>query len=194
MVFTGLLHLVFQELGAKGLFIVLASISWMTYVGWRVWQSPDHWRRWGFRTDNLKAALIWPTIVFIIAMVGMLVLAFSDGRELWSTHIPVLLLLYPIWGVLQQFLVQALGVSNIVKLFPKVSSWGVVLLGACLFSVVHVPEWWLMLATWSLGCVFIPSYLQHRNLWILGVYHGWLGTFFYLWVLNQDPWIAAFGT
>jgi len=192
--FTGVAHVVFQELGAKGFFIVLASIGWVTYVGWQVWHRPDHWRRWGFQTDNLKAALIWPTIVFVIAMVGMLLIAFSYGRDLWSVHIPVLLLVYPVWGVLQQFLVQALGVSNIVKLFPQVSSWSVVLIGAGLFSVVHVPEGWLMLATWLLGCVFIPSYLQHRNLWVLGVYHGWLGTFFYLWVLNQDPWIAAFGT
>ncbi|GJL62979.1 MAG: hypothetical protein NPIRA04_16330 [Nitrospirales bacterium] len=191
--FTGVAHVVFQGLDAKGFFIVLASICWLTYVGCRVWQRPDHWRGWGFRTDNLKVALVWPTIVFMIAMVGMFLIAFSYGRDLWSAHIPVLLLVYPIWGVLQQFLVQALGVSNMVQLFPRVSSWGIVLIGACLFSVVHYPHGWLMCATGLLACVFIPSYLQHRNLWVLGVYHGWLGTFFYLWVLNQDPWVAAFG-
>jgi len=194
VILTGLAHVVFQGLGAKGMFIALASISWATYIGWQVWYNPGLWRQWGFRTDNFKAACLWPTIVFIIAMIGMFLFAFNYGRHLWSAHILVLMLLYPIWGVLQQFLVQALGVSNICKLFPQVGSWGIVLLGACLFSVVHFPEGWLMLATWLLGCVFIPIYLQHRNLWVLGIYHGWLGTFFYLWVLNQDPWIAVFGS
>ncbi len=119
--------------------------------------------------------------------------AITFGRDLWNEHIIILLLLYPMWGVLQQFLVQALGVANLRNLFPSAGLGFVVLLGACLFSVAHFPEGWLMLATGIMGCAFIPCYFQHRNLWVLGVYHGWLGTFFYLWVLNQDPWIAAFG-
>lgn len=193
VVLTGLSHVVFQGLGAKGLFIALASVGWVTYVEWRVWQNPGLWRRWGFRTDNLKASLFWPTIVFVLAVVVMALFALSYGRDLWNDHIIVLLLLYTVWGVLQQFLVQALGVSNIMKLFPQAGLWWVVLLGACLFSVVHYPQGWLMFATGLLACVFIPCYLRHPNLWVLGLYHGWLGTFFYLWVLNQDPWIAAFG-
>ena len=193
VVATGLLHVLFQGLGMKGLFVILTSVSWVTYIGWRVWQNPGLWRQWGFRADNFKASLLWPTIAFILAMVGMAVFAMSFGRDLWNEHIIILLLLYPVWGMLQQFLVQALGVSNLIQLFPHVGQGLIVLFGACLFSIAHFPEGWLMLATGVLGCAFIPCYLQHRNLWVLGLYHGWLGTFFYLWVLNQDPWIAAFG-
>ncbi len=191
---TGLLHIVFQGLGLKGVFIALASVSWVSYIGWRVRQDPGLWKQWGFRTDNLNASLVWPTVAFVLAMMSMATFAIRSGNELWNGHIIVLLLLYPIWGVLQQFLVQALGVANIQRLFPSVSLSWAVLIGACLFSVVHYPEGWLMLATWVMGLVFIPCYLRHRNLWVLGVYHGWLGTFFYLWVLNQDPWVAAFGS
>ena len=193
VVLTGLCHVIFQVLGFKGLFIALASLSWATYIGWRVGQNPGLWRQWGFRTDNLKASLFWPTIAIILAMANMAVFAMSFGRELWNEHLVILLLLYPIWGVLQQFLVQALGVANIRRLFPGAGLSSVVVLGACLFSVVHYPEGWLMLATGIMACVFIPCYLRHQNLWVLGLYHGWLGTFFYLWVLNQDPWVAAFG-
>ncbi|GJL53456.1 MAG: hypothetical protein NPIRA02_05880 [Nitrospirales bacterium] len=193
VVFTGLSHVVFQGLGAKGLFIALAVTSWVTYIGWRVRDNPSLWRQWGFRVDNLKASIFLPTLVFVLAMLGMLWFAISRGRDLWSAHIVILLLLYPIWGVLQQFLVQALGVSNLRTLFPYAGIQWIVLLGASLFSVVHYPHGWLMFATGLLACVFIPSYLRHRNLWVLGVYHGWLGTFFYQWVLNQDPWVAAFG-
>ncbi len=193
MIATGLLHVVFQGLGAKGLFIALAVTSWVTYIAWRVRDNPSLWRQWGFRVDNLRASLLEPTVVFVFAMLGMLWFAVSYERDLWSAHIVILLLVYPIWGVLQQFLVQALGVSNLRTLFPHAGLLWIVLLGAGLFSVVHYPHGWLMFATGLLACVFIPSYLRHRNLWVLGVYHGWLGTFFYLWVLNQDPWVAAFG-
>lgn len=191
---TGLLHVVFQSLGLKGVFIAIASICWVSYIGWRIRQSPGLWKQWGFRIDNLKDSLYWPTVAFVLAMMSMATFAIRSGNELWNEHIIVLLLLYPIWGVLQQFLVQALGVANIQRLFPSVSLSWAVLIGACLFSVVHFPQIWLMLATWVMGLVFIPCYLQHRNLWVLGVYHGWLGTFFYLWVLSQDPWVAAFGS
>ena len=35
VVATGLLHLVFKSLGAKGLFIALASVSWIGYIVWQ---------------------------------------------------------------------------------------------------------------------------------------------------------------
>ncbi len=193
VVATGLLHVVFQGPATKGMFIAFVSVGWVSYVGWQVWHNPSLWREWGFRTDNLNASLVWPTISFVLAVVAMAVVALSQGYDLWSDHMVVLLLLYPLWGVLQQFLVQALGVLNILKLAPQMSQMFVILIGACLFSVVHYPEGWLMLATWVLGCVFIPCYLQNRNLWVLGLYHGWLGTFFYLWVLSHDPWLDVFG-
>jgi membrane protease YdiL (CAAX protease family) len=56
-----------------------------------------------------------------------------------------------------------------------------------------VPEIPLMLTTFGLGLVYIPLYLRYRNLWPLGLYHGWLGTLFYLWVLGRDPWVETFG-
>ena len=129
--------------------------------------------------------------VFVLAIIGMALFALNYGRDLWNEHIVIFLLLYPIWGVLQQFLVQALGVANIKKLFPQLELLWVVLLGTCMSSIVHFPQGWLMLATGFMTCVFIPSYLQHQILWVLGLYHGWLGTLFYLWLLNQDPWVAA---
>ena len=103
----GYLHVVFQGPATKGLFIAFASISWLTYIGWQVWRSASLWRQWGFRIDNLKASFFLPTTVFVLSIGGMAAFAFYSGHDLWNEHIVVLLLLYPIWGVLQQFLVQA---------------------------------------------------------------------------------------
>ncbi len=191
---TGLVYLVFISMGAKGLFIGFASLSWIGYVIWRIRQDSHLWVTWGFHTENLGAAFFWPTIIFVLGVVFMAWYGTANGHMLWTEHILALLLLYPLWGILQQFLVQALGVANIMALFPR-QGWMLALpVGVFLFSLVHYPDGWLlMLATGAMACFFIPCYLRDGNLWPLGLYHGWLGTFFYLWVLGRDPWVDVFG-
>ena len=115
---TGVLHLVFQSLGAKGLFIALASVSWIGYVVWRVWQDSSLWVKWGFQMKNLSSAFVWPTVIFVVGVSLMAWYGLANGRVLWQGHVLFLLLLYPLWGILQQFLVQALGVANLMTLFP----------------------------------------------------------------------------
>ena len=193
VVATGVLHLVFKSLGAKGLFIALASVSWIGYVVWQVRRDRTKWESWGFRTDNLWDACKWPTVLFVLAGIGMAWYGVMTGRVLWQGHMLFLLLLYPLWGILQQFLVQALGVHNLMQLFPRHGLLLAMPVGVILFAGVHFPNWRLMLATGLLACFFIPLYLRDRNLWPLGLYHGWLGTFFYLWVLGRDPWVSVFG-
>ncbi len=193
VVATGMLHLVFKELGAKGVFIALASVSWITYIVWQVRRDSSKWKRWGFRTDNLGSAFKWPTLVFVVASTLMAGYGLISGRVLWQGHMVFLLVLYPLWGILQQFLVQALGVTNLMKLFPRYGLLMAMPVGVVLFALVHFSNWRLMLATGLLACFFIPFYLRNHNLWPLGLYHGWLGTFFYLWVLGRDPWVSVFG-
>ena len=190
---TGILHLVFKSLGAKGLFIALASVSWISYIVWRVRQDSSLWVKWGFQTKNLSAAFFWPTVIFVGGVSLMAWSGLVNHRVLWQDHILFLLLLYPLWGLLQQFLVQALGVANLMALFPK-QGWMVAMpVGIVLFAIIHFPNGLLMIATGLMAGLFIPCYLRDRNLWPLGLYHGWLGTFFYLWVLGKDPWVSVFG-
>ena len=49
------------------------------------------------------------------------------------------------------------------------------------------------MATFVLELLIVPLYLWQRNLWPLGVLHGWLGGLFYLWVENRDLWVERFG-
>jgi hypothetical protein len=193
VVLTGLLHLVFKSLGAKGLFIALASVSWIGYIVWRVRQDSSQWVKWGFQTRNLSSAFFWPTVIFVLGVSLMAWYGLANGRVLWKGHILFLLLLYPLWGILQQFLVQAIGVANLMTLFPK-QGWVVAMpVGIVLFSFIHFPNGLLLIATGLMAALFIPCYLRDRNLWPLGLFHGWLGTFFYLWVLGKDPWVSVFG-
>jgi len=190
---TGILHLISKSFGAKGLFIALAGVSWIGFIIWRVRQDSSLWVKWGFQTKNLSAAFFWPTVIFVVGVSLMAWYGLANDRLLWQGHIVFLLLLYPLWGILQQFLVQALGVANLMTVFPK-PGWMVAMpVGIVLFSLIHFPNGLLMLATGLMAGLFIPCYLRERNLWPLGLYHGWLGTFFYLWVLGKDPWVSVFG-
>lgn len=190
---TGVLHLFLKRYGANGVFIVLTGIFWTVYITRHVWRDPAAWRHWGFRSDNLPGAFKWPTLLFVIASGVMGIYGLTAGTFVWRWHMLLLLLLYPLWGVLQQFLVQALVVGNLAELVSRYGGMLAISVGTILFAAVHYPYPWLMLATGSLACFFIPWYLRDRNLWPLGLYHGWLRTFFYVWVLGRDPWFEAFG-
>ena len=94
-------------------------------------------------------------------------------------------ILYPIWGVIQQFLIQAMIAVNLTKL--ALNYFLVIFLTALSFTAVHWPEWLLMFATFMVGLTFTPIFLKYKCLYPLGIYHGWCGALLYWLVLNEDP-------
>jgi membrane protease YdiL (CAAX protease family) len=103
------------------------------------------------------------------------------------------LLLYPVWGVIQQFLIVGLVAGNLSDYGGSpLGRAGIVFVTAVLFSAVHFPVLLLVAGTFLLATVYTVVYLQTRNLWVLGLYHGWLGGFFYFFVLGRDPWKEVF--
>ena len=69
----------------------------------------------------------------------------------------------------------------------------VALTAAVIFGAVHADDLRLAAGTFAIELVLVPLYLRDRNLWPLGVLHGWVGGLFYLWVLNRDLWAENFG-
>jgi hypothetical protein len=191
---TGILHLVFIEIfQAKALFIAIAITGWAIYITLRVRGNSSTLGSWGFRSINLRKTLVASSIVAAIAIIVMILM--SKGGLFIHWHMLPLLLLYPIWGVIQQFLVQAMVVNNLSVVSNRISfRWVVTILAAVLFGLAHTPDVKLMAATFCLGLAFTPIYLSWRNLWPLGLYHGWLGVLFYFWVLERDPWREVLGS
>jgi hypothetical protein len=114
---------------------------------------------------------------------------------IFNWHILPTLLLYPLWGFIQQFLIVGLVAGNLsdVDKFRRHRLW-IIVVTAIIFSVVHYPSVMLMAGTFVLALVYVPSYLQHRNIWTLGLFHGWLACFFYFFVLGRDAWGEVFNT
>ena len=188
VVATGLLHLFFEEvLHAKGPFILLAGLCWGTYLVLSVRRDRNLPLEWGFGRKGFRPTARWAAGILLSGAGIMALTGAFRGTLSWNPHLLPILLLYPIWGLLQQFLLQALLARNLDHILR--SRAPAVLLASFLFAGVHLPDFLLAGATLLLALLFVPVYLRHRNLYPLGVVHGVLGALAYYWILGRDPWI-----
>jgi hypothetical protein len=175
-------------------FIVGACLFWTAFVVVRVRQNRAVLRVWGFRGDNLWRAARLPAVLCALGVLAFAAFGAVQGTLRLPAHAALQLLAYPIWGVIQQFLMLGVVVGNLERIRGlRHRKTLIVLLGAVLFGLVHVYDRRLVPVTFLLELLIIPLYLRDRNLWPLGVLHGWLGVFLYLWVLNRDLWLEYFG-
>jgi membrane protease YdiL (CAAX protease family) len=175
-------------------FVAVAIISWLNYIIYRKRKQPGITKYWGFRTDNFKSVLKKVLPFGLLAVVTFFAVGFYRGTLNISWHIIPILILYPVWGTIQQFLLIALTAGNLQEMKnQKLNKGGIILLSALLFGAIHYPFLWLMLATFILALFYGWIYLSERNIYVLGLFHGWLGGFFYYTVLERDPFLEMFG-
>jgi len=62
------------------------------------------------------------------------------------------------------------------------------LLTSMVFAWVHYPSLPLMVFTFFMELVFLTAYFKWRNLWALGLYHGWVASLLLFFVLGRDLW------
>jgi uncharacterized protein len=176
-----------------GVDVVVLGTGWLAYVVHRA-RTPGVLARWGLTRANLgpcarAAAVALATGAAAIAAIGL-----ARGTFVLDLALVPLLLAYPLWGWIQQLLVLGIVVRGLEDL--GCARAALVPIGAVGFAAVHVPDWPLCAATLTLGVVCCALFLRYRNLWPLGVLHGWLGALFYRCVLARDPWselLAAWG-
>ncbi len=192
VVATGAVHLVFEEvLGQKAAFIAVAAVGWAAYIAWSVRRDRAILDEWGLGRRGLGDTARAAALVFVAGTIALGGTSIALGHFGVHWHMLPLLALYPVWGVVQQFVVQALLARNLERCgAPPVATTVVT---ALLFGIVHWPDRFLMAATAVLALLFTPIWLRHRNVWPLGVVHGWLGVLAYYWLLGRDPWSELFG-
>ncbi|GAB5401345.1 MAG: hypothetical protein Aureis2KO_29300 [Aureisphaera sp.] len=174
-------------------YVATAVLIWLVYILYRKRQTPGILKYWGFRTDNFKKALTWVMPFGAFSIMVFFVIGFWQGSIHVTWHILPILITYPIWGTIQQFLLISLvtGNSKDSNLFG-LKNWQIILGSAVLFSVVHYPSLWLMLGTFLLALFYGFVFLKERNVYVLGIFHGWLGAIFYYTVVGTDPFADTF--
>lgn len=174
-------------------FVLITILSWSIYVWYRYKKDKLVLKDWGFRLDNFKSVLKFVLPFVLISMASFFVIGYFQGTINMTWHILPLLITYPIWGSLQQFLTIGLVAGNLNNLKSlKLKKATIIFSTAILFSVVHYPSVWLMLGTFILALFYGYVYLKAKNIYVLGLCHGWLGALFYYTVVNQDPFADVF--
>jgi len=175
-------------------FITAAIIFWVSYIIYRSRKQPGILKYWGFRMNNFFSVIKRLLPLGFVAVIAFVGVGLYQNTLNVTWHIIPILILYPLWGVIQQFLLIGLTVGNLQD-FPerKFDKALVILIAALLFGAIHYPFTWLMIATFFLAVVYGWIYWKERNLYVLGIFHGWLGGIFYYTVLGRDPFVEVFG-
>lgn len=192
---TAALHFILQARGPNPYFIAGACLAWATFIGARAWQDRSALRDWGFRLDNILPASAIPAALLFGVALAFAAFAHAQGNFRFPKHVVSLFVLFPIWGVVQQFLMLAIVAGNLNRIERLGHRRAIVVaITALIFGLLHAYDLRLAGATFVFECAIAPLYLRRRNLWPLGILHGWLGALFYLWVLGRDLHLENFRT
>jgi membrane protease YdiL (CAAX protease family) len=150
-------------------------------VGLAVW---SHWRRGetprdlGFRTDNLV-----PAAVKVFSFVGPLIVVTLLAGVLLSTfRVPTRgeflarLIVLPLFGLAQQYLLLGFYLRRYQEALP--GDRLPVLATTLTFALLHLPNGFLVGATFLTGLGSCWLYARAKNLWVLGLAHGLLSLAF----------------
>ncbi len=193
---TGLLKFILVDfLSAKFWFIILAGTLWVSYILWRIHNNHSLVSDWGLSLKGFKQSLN----LLLIPAIGTTIISIWYGLNqdvlIFNWHIIPILILYPLWGTIQQLLIISLFGGNIYyQENVKISKLTIVGLTSILFSVVHYPSLPLMIATFFLAIFYCMVFFKFRNILALGLFHGLLASIFYFFVLGRDPWIEFIGS
>jgi len=187
VILTGGAFLVFENVLHRKLeFLIPCVLVWAAYIIHRALREPRILREWGIRLDNIGPAARACLAFLVPAAAGLAAYRLLMGwRPLPATSL-ILFALYPVWGFVQEFVLQGIVAGNLERLglarIPLVAAT------ALAFGIVHLPDWALSALTAGAGIFWTAIFLGTRNLIPLAFTHAWLGTLAYYWVLERDPW------
>lgn len=193
---TGIGKLLFMDVLKWRLpFVVVTILVWTAYVVYRYKKDKQVLKDWGFRWDNFSSVLKMVLPFALVSVVVFFVVGYFRGTLNMTWHILPILISYPIWGTIQQFLIIGLFAGNLNELKSiNFNKPFILIITALLFAIVHYPILWLILGTFVLAIFYGWLYLKKKNIYVLGLFHGWLGALFYYTVVGEDPFKDVFLT
>lgn len=123
----------------------------------------------GVRFDNFVISLKPVLMVSLVLVCALTVLALLWGKFILRPEILFRSWWFFLWGPIQQFLLQSvlhLRVRSIVD-----SPFGRVFLSALIFSLVHLPNYYLMIFSFVGGFCWCYLFTKYPNLFTLGFSH-----------------------
>lgn len=147
----------------------------LVWIGVATWRASDGAGAMGLRMAGFMGSLRVVGVALLVAVAALLTAA-----RLETLHVPQTagvfartFLGYVVWAFVQQFLLQDFLLLRLLRLLR--SRRTAVLVASGLFAVVHLPSPILTGVTLVWGLVACWSFLEHRNVWGLGLAHAILG-------------------
>ena len=179
----------------RALYIAGICIFWIAFVLIKYKANPTVLEQWGIQKQNLKQSFLFllPFTLICIAGIGTYGYFFKTFTLNW--HIIPIFILYPLWGLIQQFMITGLISGNLTAMNKhRLKNYQITLVTSFLFCLVHYPGGFLMLFTFIMQWVFITAFLRWKNIWTIGLYHGWIATLLLYYVMGRDLWIELFAS
>lgn len=190
VVSTGVMKYIFMDwLNLRVFYIGAASLLWAVYIYKRYRENPLILREWGFRYENLKPSFLF-ILPFTLSIITAIILyGYYSHAIFLNWHVIPVLAIYPVWGIVQQFLTLALVAGNLLAITSvKPNKNQIILFISVLFALVHYPSLPLIIFTFFMEMVFAIAYFRWRNLWPLALCHGWVASLLLFFVLGRDLW------
>ena len=127
----------------------------------------------GLQTPAARS--VWRILAIGVALAVLLpVCAYAAGLDTppFRPMTTTLVVLYSLWAFLQEFMLQSFFFLRLETLF---GSRAAVLGAGVLFSVAHLPNLFLTLATLPIGILFCELFRRFRTLAPIGLVHAVLG-------------------
>ncbi len=190
VIITGLLKFILLDwLDFRMFYIVAACLFWLIYIYRKYRKNSYILRSWGFQKVHLKQSFFILLPVALITITGIVIYGIKINARFLNWHIIPIFVMYPVWGIIQQFMIIGLIAGNLKEMTNiKITEWQIILLTSSLFALVHYPSIPLMIYAFVMEVVFIRVYFKWKNLWTQGLYHGWVSGFFIFFVLGRDLW------
>jgi len=133
-------------------------LFWLAYIIYRAKSNRETLNHWGIKKEYFKQSMLsLAPLIFITVIVSVLYSNFNNSLS-FSWYFILILILYPFWGLIQQFMMLGLIAQNLVSLTEgKISRYLTIFLVSILFSLVHFPDLFLMIFTFFLEIVFMSS-------------------------------------
>ncbi len=141
----------------------------------------------GWHDTRVAFGALIPWVVAAAAVLWVLGMALGTLRPMRPRFLWGGLAAYILWGLLQQYLLNAFLLKRLIEWAGPLRA---ALMAAVLFSLVHLPNWFLMAVTLAGGYLAARAYLRYRSLWVLGLAHGILA--FILFLVVPDSISAHF--
>ena len=123
---------------------------------------------WGFSRRAFAPALLWSIGLTVPLVAALWFIGHATGPAP-SRPAPVLDFLYVmVWGGAQQFVLQTV----ILRESQAVAGRGAVLLAAAIFATMHLPNPFLVIATFTGGLAWCWIYSRHPNIAPLALSHA----------------------